>query len=126
MYKYCGKISDLPLDVENNFIENSEKRIVFGPKGRFWDNNVMRCFTLYPKAKSKLHSHRWSHLTICLDGKGQFVIGEEVVDVTQGYWIYIPPDVPHYFVNNTEDENFTFLCIVPPEGDVNPLRQGIS
>ncbi|KXL52236.1 cupin domain protein [Anaerotignum neopropionicum] len=122
MYKYAGKILDLPLDTENNFIENSEKRIVFGPNGRFWDNNVMRSFTLHPMVKSVVHSHKWSHLMICLYGQGQFVVGDDVVDVEQGVWAYIPPDVPHYFVNHSEDKDFTFLCIVPPEGEVNPLQ----
>ena len=60
--QYGGMISDLPVVTGGHFIENSEKRIVYGPDGRFWDDFVMRCFTLAPGAASDSHAHPWCPL----------------------------------------------------------------
>ena len=48
MSEYSGNIRDLPVVTGGHFIENSTKKIVFGPEGRFWDDYVMRLFTLEP------------------------------------------------------------------------------
>ena len=123
MYKYTGSITDLPLDTENNFLENTEKRIVFGPNGRFEDKFVVRNFRLQPGVEAKPHEHPWSHLITCLGGKGAFIIDGEVAPLTPGDWCYVPGGIIHFFRNEGEDV-FEFQCIVPPEGDVNPLKQG--
>ena len=54
MSEYSGNIRDLPVVTGGHFIENSTKKIVFGPDGRFWDDYVMRLFTLEPEAESTL------------------------------------------------------------------------
>ena len=36
MSEYSGNIRDLPVVTGVHFIENSTKKIVFGPDGRFW------------------------------------------------------------------------------------------
>ena len=46
------------------------------------------------------------------------IYGKDKVE-TAGSWCYIPEDIPHYFKNDGNDI-FEFICIVPPEGDVNP------
>ena len=95
MSEYVGKIKDLP-EAPGNFIENASKKVVFGPL-HFWSDYVMRCFDLKPGAGEKEpHTHPWPH------------------------WVVIP----HYNYNSSETENFCFLCIVPPEGDVSPLLMG--
>ena len=123
MYKYTGNITDLPLDTENNFLENTEKRVVFGPNGRFEDKFVVRNFRLQPGVESPPHEHPWSHLITCISGKGAFIIDGEVAPLTPRCWCYVPGDIIHYF-RNEGDDIFEFQCIVPPEGDVNPLKQG--
>ena len=50
MSEYSGNIRDLPVVTGGHFIENSTKKIVFGPDGRFWNDYVMRLFTLEPEA----------------------------------------------------------------------------
>ena len=94
MSEYSGNIRDLPVVTGGHFIENSTKKIVFGPDGRFWDDYVMRLFTLEPGAESSIHAHAWCHWFLC--------------------------GVRHNF-GNTGDGELMGLCIVPPEGDVNPL-----
>ena len=56
MSEYSGNIRDLPVVTGGHFIENSTKKIVFGPDGRFWNDYVMRLFTLEPEAESSVHS----------------------------------------------------------------------
>ena len=124
MAKNYGKISELPLDIEGNFIDNSEKRLVFGPNGRFWDDYAMRCFSLNPGAKSALHKHAWPHMVVCLSGKGVFNIEGEKAFLEKGSWAYVPGDAMHNFWNESDDERWEFRCIVPPEGDVNPMLGG--
>ena len=53
MSEYSGNIRDLPVVTGGHFIENSTKKIVFGPDGRFWNDYVMRLFTLEPEAESR-------------------------------------------------------------------------
>ena len=66
--EHIGRISDLPVNNESNFVPNSEKRVVFGPEGRFWSDYVMRCFTFAPHAGiEKVHTHPWPHWMICLN-----------------------------------------------------------
>ncbi len=123
MYKDRGSITDLPLDTENNFLENTEKRVVFGPNGRYEKNFVVRNFRLQPGVVSPPHEHPWTHLIVGLNGKGAFIIDGEVAKVEPGDWCYVPGDITHYF-RNEGDDVWEFQCIVPPEGDVNPLKQG--
>ena len=68
MSEYSGNIWDLPVVTGGHFIENSTKKIVFGPDGRFWDDYVMRLFTLEPEAESSVHSHPWPHWFLCIQG----------------------------------------------------------
>ena len=122
--QYGGMISDLPVVTGGHFIENSEKRIVYGPDGRFWDDYVMRCFTLAPGAASDSHSHPWCHWTVCIEGEGFFNVGDETYDLRPGAWVHVPANVPHNFGANADSGKLSLLCIVPPEGDVNPLTLG--
>ena len=120
MSEYSGNIRDLPVVTGGHFIENSTKKIVFGPDGRFWDDYVMRLFTLEPEAESSIHSHPWPHWFMCIQGEGYFLIGKERVPLEFGTWVHVPAGVRHNF-GNTGEGQLMGLCIVPPEGDVNPL-----
>lgn len=119
-----GRILDLPVNNESNFVPRSEKRIVFGPQGRFWEDYVMRSFFFEPHAGIEtVHTHPWPHWMICLSGCGKVEIDGETADMAGGMWIHVPSSLPHRFYN-TGDEPLHFLCIVPPEGDVKPTAQG--
>ena len=79
MSEYSGNIRDLPVVTGGHFIENSTKKIVFGPDGRFWNDYVMRLFTLEPEAESSVHSHPWPHWFLCIQGAGLFPHRQERV-----------------------------------------------
>ena len=122
MFKYCGKIDDVQLDVENNFLDGSEKRVVFGPGNGFSDFMAVRDFRIDPGVVSSPHTHPWAHCITGISGKGSFVIEGESAPIEPGRWCYVPGDLEHYFQNDG-DEVFEFQCIVPPEGDVNPNKK---
>ena len=121
MSEYSGNIRDLPVAAGGHFIENSTKKIGFGPAGRFWDAYVMRLCTLEPEAESSVHSHPWPHWFFCIQGEGYFLIDKERVPLEFGTWVHVPGGVRHNF-GNTGKGQLMALCIVPPEGDVNPLN----
>lgn len=118
--KYVGKIDDLPQIDVSDFIPNAEKRIVFGP-GQFWDSHVMRCFKLNPGSVAPPNIHPWEHQALCIGGKGKFVIDKTEYDIQQGYYMHVPSNIGHTFWNTSESEPLIIICIVPKEGDRNPL-----
>ena len=125
MSKYSGMLNELPLANQSNFIANSDKRIVFGPSNGLWESHVMRSFTLHAGAgvDAAPHTHEWKHWIICLSGHGKFEVDGESFPMDGGMWICIPNNCMHRFYNDgTED--LVFLCIVPAEGDVNPIAGG--
>ena len=123
MVPYLGKIKELP-EALGNFMPNSSKKVVFGPT-KFWPDYVFRCFDLEPLAGShEPHVHDWPHWMIVFDGKGVFAIDGEEYPVERGMYCNIPGGVPHNFYSSSPDEHLVFLCIVPPEGDVNPALAG--
>lgn len=122
MSEFMGRICDLPLDTENNYIKNTKKWVVFNDK-RFWPDYVLRCFSMEPGAGNSMHKHEWPHWSVCISGKGKCKIGDETGEFSAGVWAYIPGNVMHRMWNPSDAaEPMTFLCIVPPEGDVNPMK----
>ena len=107
MSEFVGKIKELP-EALGNFMPNSSKKVIFGPT-HFWPDYVLRCFDLEPLAGSH---------------EGVFAVDGVEYPVERGMWCHIPSNVPHNFYNSSDSEHLVFLCIVPPEGDVNPTLAG--
>ena len=116
--KLVGTIDELP--VAKGFIKNATKKIVFGPD-RFWDDYVMRMWTLEPLAGEKdQHRHKWCHWAFCHKGEGKFVIDDVEYDLKPGVWVHVPENIFHRFYNTSETEELMLICIVPKRGDVDP------
>jgi len=75
-------------------------------------NFAMRRFVVKPGGYSPLHTHPYEHEVYVLSGKGQVQIGDEVHDIEQGSFAFVPPDIIHQF-RNTGDDDLVFLCIIP-------------
>ncbi len=58
-------------------------------------NSMMVLNELMPSAKPALHHHPHEQLTYIIEGACRFAIGDEMVDMTAGDLILIPPDFPH-------------------------------
>lgn len=122
MADLTGNIDDLPIVTGGHFIDDATKKILFGPgaDGHFLEDYVVRLFTLAPGSESSVHSHQWPHWFLCIKGEGYFLIDDKRATLNFGSWVHIPSGMRHNF-GNTGDSELMGLCIVPIEGDVNPL-----
>lgn len=80
-------------------------------------NFAMRKFSIMPGGGMPLHTNKVEHEQYVLRGKARVRLGEELFEVSAGDVVFIPADLPHYYVNIV-DEPFEFLCLVPNKEDV--------
>lgn len=80
-------------------------------------NFAMRKFSMQPGGGMPLHTNTVEHEQYVLGGRARIGIGEQVYEVQQGDVVFIPEGVPHFY-DNTGNEPFEFLCIVPNKEDV--------
>ena len=110
-----GRIIDLETLDASALAPGVTKRNIFAP-GAFWDDYVMRHFVLPEGAAIPIHEHAWDHLALTLGGSGEVVVDGDIYDLPEGNWARVPAGSKHSF-RNTGKGDFTFLCIVPVEGD---------
>ncbi len=79
------------------------------------ENYAMRLFTMEQGGKIAKHQHPWEHEIFVLEGEGKIGAGEEEVQVRAGSFLYIPPNVVHWY-ENTGSGEMKFLCIIPMKG----------
>ena len=80
-------------------------------------NFAMRKFSMKPGGGMPLHTNTVEHEQYVLGGQARIGIGEQVFEVSQGDVVFIPEGVPHFY-ENTGDEPFEFLCVVPNKEDI--------
>jgi len=80
-------------------------------------NFALRKFSMKPGGGMPLHTNTVEHEQYVLEGQARVGIGEQVFEVQQGDVVFIPEGVPHFY-DNTGDEPFEFLCIIPNKEDV--------
>jgi quercetin dioxygenase-like cupin family protein len=81
-----------------------------------WDGWSMRIFTLKKDGFTPFHNHSWPHINYIIKGKGSLFIDGEEKSVSPGDTAYIKGGEKHQF-KNCGDDDFSFICIVPEEGD---------
>ena len=79
-------------------------------------NFAMRKFSMKPGGGMPLHTNTVEHEQYVLQGRGRIEIGPETYEVQAGDVVFIPEGVVHYY-ENTGDEPFEFLCIIPNKDD---------
>ena len=95
--------------------KNVEKQTpISGKEG--WDGWSMRIFTLAKDGYTPSHAHPWPHINYIIKGTGTLFIDGEEKPVAAGDTAYIKGNEDHQFKNAGDDE-FSFICIVPEEGD---------
>jgi len=57
--------------------------------------------------------HDWEHEIYVVKGRIIVTAGEEKAEVSEGYAIYVPPNIPHSYLAIEESE---FLCMIPLKG----------
>jgi len=97
---------------------NVLKKVLISPE-QGWQDYVMRLFELSPgnNSCSLRHSHEWPHIVYIVGGTGIIHLDGTDHEVEAGSFAYIPGGKIHQLIN-TGKETFSFICIVPPEGDV--------
>ncbi len=77
----------------------------------------LRYFELAPGGFSSLERHHHAHTIVVIRGRGQVRVREELLEVRPFDTVYVPPDVPHQFLNPDGEGPFGFLCPVDAERD---------
>jgi quercetin dioxygenase-like cupin family protein len=101
--------------VKMSGVEGADKQVLIGPD-QGWDNHVMRQFTLQPAGHTPRHTHPWPHINYITGGEGVLFLDSKNHRVKKGSIAYVPAGAEHQFTNPSEGE-FSFLCIVPLEGE---------
>ncbi|MHA1579091.1 MAG: cupin domain-containing protein [Candidatus Freyarchaeota archaeon] len=74
---------------------------------------AMRRFEIKPSGRIGLHSHPEEHEIYVLSGKARIFNDQGFETVAgPGDVLYVPPNEKHGY-ENTSDETFTFICVVP-------------
>ena len=109
-------VKDIPLlEVNAPGCAGVTKQSLIGPP-EGWKDNVMRLFTLKKDGHSPRHIHPWPHINYITQGKGVLFLEGREYPVEPGSVAYVPEGKEHQFLNRGETE-FSFICIVPLEGD---------
>jgi quercetin dioxygenase-like cupin family protein len=73
---------------------------------------AVRYFEVQPGSTTSLDRHEHDHGVVILSGRGQVRLGDEVMDVSFGDAIYVPPNELHQF-GCVGQKPLGFLCVVP-------------
>lgn len=114
---YVGNVKNIQgITLNAPGIAGVFKQSLVGP-AQGWEGWVMRLFTLGREGHTPRHSHPWPHINYVASGKGILYLDGKEHTVEPGSVAYIPGGAEHQF-RNTGQEEFSFICIVPEEGDV--------
>lgn len=95
---------------------NVDKQVLIGP-AQGWQGWVMRLFSLARDGHTPCHTHPWPHINYITSGEGILLMDGKEYEIEQGFVAYIPSGIVHQFRNRGQKE-FSFICIVPEEGEV--------
>lgn len=76
----------------------------------------LRYFEVKPGGYSTLEHHEHTHVVMIFRGRGQCLLGDDVMDVKMGDYIEIPKNTVHQFRAN-QGEHLGFLCLVNQDRD---------
>jgi quercetin dioxygenase-like cupin family protein len=79
-------------------------------------NFALRRFRMQPGGGMPRHTNTVEHEQYVLQGHARIGIGDETFEVRPGDVVLIPEGVVHFY-ENTGQEPFEFLCIVPNKDD---------
>ena len=112
-------LEDLKYNLTDNFtnlnMKSLEQEIMNRPWGFYksivyTQHSQAKVITVFPKGELSLQEHkkREEHWVI-IKGKGKVVLGESILDVYPGKYIYIPKGCKHQIINISENENLIFV-----------------
>lgn len=102
--------ADLPAQVVKAGQDTSMQVLLQGPEF------TMRRFIICPGGSMPLHTNSVEHEQYVLAGEAHITIDKEEFDVKTGDVVFIPAEARHSY-QNTGQEDFIFLCLVPNRQD---------
>lgn len=111
---HVDQIEGLAMD-KPGLMSKVVKKVLVGP-AEGWQGWVMREFSLGVEGYTPRHSHPWPHINYIISGQGILYLDGREIAVKPGSVAYVPDNLEHQFKNNGT-EVFSFICIVPEEGD---------
>ncbi|WP_368292779.1 cupin domain-containing protein [Dehalobacter sp. TBBPA1] len=111
-----GHVNELAgIPMQGAGIQGATKKVLVSPK-EGWEGWTMRLFTLEPGGFTPRHTHDWPHINYIVSGEGTLHLDGQDYVLKEGAYAYVPGGALHQFQNDSGKE-FSFLCIVPEEGD---------
>ena len=105
------------VDVEANDVLNAkDTKIQVLISSREGPNFALRKFSMQKDGSMPRHTNTVEHEQYVLRGQATITIGEETHHVKAGDVVFIPESVIHSY-QNTGEEPFEFLCIIPNKED---------
>ena len=104
-------------DVQAQAVKGADKatiQVLISPQEG--PNFAMRRFVIKRGGSMPKHTNTVEHEQYVLRGRACIGIRMDVITVKAGDVVFIPEGVPHWYVNNG-DEDFEFLCIIPNKKD---------
>jgi quercetin dioxygenase-like cupin family protein len=109
------KYDDIKLDeIEMDGVASVSKANAIGPP-EGWKDHTLRVFRINPGGFTPHHQHDWEHVNYVIRGRGVLTIGEQSHEISEKDFAFVPPNTMHQF-ENSYDEDFEFICIVPNRG----------
>jgi len=105
---------DLTYDSFNRFDNHILEHEIYNRPWGFYKSTILtshaqgKIITVFPKSELSLQEHkkREEHWVI-IKGKGKVVLGESLIDIYPGKYIYIPKGCKHQIINDS-NENIIF------------------
>ena len=80
---------------------------------------ALRMIEVSPGGHTPHHHHPFEHENFIVEGKGRVQIDDKWYELTSGNVVFVPPNVPHTYVNSG-DRAFKFLCGIPISKLIKP------
>lgn len=113
------RLDDIP---GMKFPAGRHTKVLIGPGSKEAERFVVGYATIYPGGKVPLHSHGNEEVYTILQGSGIMQMGEEKRVVTAISSVYIPSDVPHSLMNQSE-KDLVMMFVYSPAGWVDHWTQ---
>ncbi|MHA1238124.1 MAG: cupin domain-containing protein [Candidatus Odinarchaeia archaeon] len=115
---YKGNISNVEVeDVNMEGAKNVKIQWLISKEKGGAPNFAMRRFILNVGGRIPKHKHNYEHEIFILEGEGKIGVEGNGEEITKpGDFIYIPPNVYHWY-ENVGSSQLSFLCIIPQKNE---------
>jgi len=106
-------LENIKFDLTSNFSKfnnHTLEHAIFNRPWGFYKSTILtthaqsKIITIFPKSELSLQEHkkREEHWII-IKGNGSAILGESLMDIYPGKYIYIPKGCKHQIINNSDD-----------------------